>query len=242
MPLPAALQARLMKRGIVPKGESSKEEKTDSSGQCKGCPNTTNPYHECSEYCHKRYGRGAVDHTQAPHIKDYSHVPLPPNWYFIPDPAGGRHYYWNTSTNQVSWLHPMDPAAEITLPASVLNKTNNDIAPNREIPTPLSSQDSGGLSIGRHPSLMKGSQKRQEAAVKRKLSDREQKLESKRGKSDAVDPMDPSSYSDAPRGDWSSGLHQKGDAKTGVDVTANGPLFQQRPYPSPGAILRANKQ
>ena len=28
----------------------------------------------------------------------------------------------------------------------------------------------------------------------------------------------------------------------GVDVTASGPLFQQRPYPSPGAILRMNKQ
>ena len=30
--------------------------------------------------------------------------------------------------------------------------------------------------------------------------------------------------------------------QTGVDVTASGPLFQQHPYPSPGAILRMNKQ
>ena len=35
---------------------------------------------------------------------------------------------------------------------------------------------------------------------------------------------------------------KKGEAKTGVDTTANGPLFQMRPYPSPGAILRANQQ
>lgn len=30
------------------------------------------------------------------------------------------------------------------------------------------------------------------------------------------------------------------DVKTGVDVTANGPLFQARPLPAPGAILRKN--
>lgn len=57
---------------------------------------------------------------------------------------------------------------------------------------------------------------------------------------DRVDPMDPSSYSDVPRGSWSSGLER--DVKTGVDSTASGPLFQQRPYPSPGDILRANAQ
>ena len=44
------------------------------------------------------------------------------------------------------------------------------------------------------------------------------------------------------RGTWSTGLDRSGEAKTGVDVTASGPLFQQRPYPSPGAVLRANKQ
>ena len=41
------------------------------------------------------------------------------------------------------------------------------------------------------------------------------------------------------RGSWSSGLAEEG-TKTGVDSTASGQLFQQRPYPSPGAILRAN--
>jgi len=43
------------------------------------------------------------------------------------------------------------------------------------------------------------------------------------------------------RGNWSTGLELKGAAKTGADVTAAGPLFQQRPYPSPGAILRMNE-
>ena len=43
-------------------------------------------------------------------------------------------------------------------------------------------------------------------------------------------------------GSWSSGLREDADVKTGVDTTANGPLFQQRPYPSPGDILRRNRQ
>ena len=44
------------------------------------------------------------------------------------------------------------------------------------------------------------------------------------------------------RGTWSSGLERGVEAKTGVDSTANGPLFQMRPYPSPGAVLKMNKE
>lgn len=49
-----------------------------------------------------------------------------------------------------------------------------------------------------------------------------------------------SSYSDAPRGGWGSGL--QGSQPRAADTTASGPLFQQRPYPSPGSVLRGNKQ
>ncbi|XP_017627708.1 uncharacterized protein LOC108470771 isoform X1 [Gossypium arboreum] len=57
---------------------------------------------------------------------------------------------------------------------------------------------------------------------------------------DELDPMDPSSYSDAPRGGWIVGL--KGVQPRAADTTATGPLFQQRPYPSPGAVLRKNAE
>ncbi|KAF2361766.1 hypothetical protein FHG87_007482 [Trinorchestia longiramus] len=57
---------------------------------------------------------------------------------------------------------------------------------------------------------------------------------------DDLDPMDPASYGECPRGTWSSGLPDRTEAKTGVDTTAGGQLFQQRPYPSPGAVLRVN--
>jgi len=42
------------------------------------------------------------------------------------------------------------------------------------------------------------------------------------------------------RGTWSTGLGKKNEAKTGADTTAAGPLYQMRPYPSPGAVLRSN--
>ena len=59
---------------------------------------------------------------------------------------------------------------------------------------------------------------------------------------DALDPMDPAAYSDIARGGWSAGLNEESETKTGVDTTANGPLFQSRPYPSPGDILRKNRK
>lgn len=47
-------------------------------------------------------------------------------------------------------------------------------------------------------------------------------------------------YSDAPRGGWAVGL--EGVQPKAADTTAGGPLFQQRPYPAPGAVLRANQK
>lgn len=81
---------------------------------------------------------------------------------------------------------------------------------------------------------------------KTKSRDLEKILRTKKGrkqfheKSEKLDPMDPAAYSDCGRGKWSSGLNVD-EGRTGVDSTASGQLFQQRPYPSPGDILRANQ-
>lgn len=82
---------------------------------------------------------------------------------------------------------------------------------------------------------------------KTKSRDLEKILRTKKGRkqfhqtSDKLDPMDPAAYSDCGRGKWSSGLQVEEEGKTGVDTTASGQLFQQRPYPSPGDVLRANQ-
>jgi hypothetical protein len=81
---------------------------------------------------------------------------------------------------------------------------------------------------------------------KTKSRDLEKILRTKKGRkqfhesSDIIDPMDPASYSDCGRGKWSSGLNVE-EGNTGADTTASGQLFQQRPYPSPGEVLRANQ-
>lgn len=54
------------------------------------------------------------------------------------------------------------------------------------------------------------------------------------GSSDVLDPMDPSSYSDAPRGKWSCGI--AGSHTKSGDMTAGG----SRSYHAPGAVLRQN--
>lgn len=61
----------------------------------------------------------------------------------------------------------------------------------------------------------------------------------KRAKRKGIDPMDPSAYSDCPEGNWGAGIVS--DNKTGADTTASGPLFQSRPYPAPGDVLRKNQ-
>jgi len=78
----------------------------------------------------------------------------------------------------------------------------------------------------------------------RRRREKEKKKEEKKKKkisTGALDPMDPASYSDIPRGTWSSGLAEKEDGSRAADSTASGPHFQMRPYPSPGDVLRANE-
>ncbi|XP_063792072.1 polyglutamine-binding protein 1 [Pseudophryne corroboree] len=144
---------------------------------------------------------------------------LPPNWYKVFDPICGLPYYWNVETEVVSWLSPHDPNAVITKTSK-----HKDV---EEKPEKVERIEREEVKERRHI-------RRDEVAPYPK---------SKKGRKDEeIDPMDPSAYSDAPRGTWSTGLPKRNEAKTGADTTAAGPLFQQRPYPSPGAVLRANAE
>jgi len=249
MPLPAALQARLKKRGIIQQEEVKQidppqpEVREDEEIVRKGCPNAINPYHECTEYCKQRYG---VMGKAKIRKKNYKLQPLPPGWFRVPDPESGAEYYWNVHTNQVSWRHPNDPRADITYPASWLQKPEEEeiLAEDKkdedqaveDIPLPGKPERKipSKVKTGKHPSLMKAQRQKEKLAPYRK--GRANKDD------DPLDPMDPASYSDVGRGTWSTGLREDSEVKTGVDTTANGPLFQQRPYPSPGDILRRNQQ
>ncbi|CAJ0922581.1 unnamed protein product, partial [Ranitomeya imitator] len=145
---------------------------------------------------------------------------LPPNWYKVYDLICGLPYYWNVETDMVSWLSPHDPNAIIT-------KCPSKQKESEERPEKPERPEREEIKERRHI-------RREEIAPYQKPK--------KGRKEEEIDPMDPSSYSDAPRGTWSTGLPKRNEAKTGADTTAAGPLFQQRPYPSPGAVLRANAE
>lgn len=218
MPLPAALQQRLQRRGLV---KAELEKKVESIVDNK-----------------------AEELLQSNLKKNYKSSPLPPGWFKVPEPQRKREYYWNVHTNQVSWRHPLDPMAEITYPATWQQKSISDVVDveindiirdgSRKKSNDIDKSDEkvkSRVKTGKHPSMVKAHRHKEKMAPYRK-----------KNLNDELDPMDPASYSDISRGTWSSGLVDETDQKSGVDTTANGPLFQQRPYPSPGDILRRNKK
>ncbi|XP_033099156.1 polyglutamine-binding protein 1-like [Anneissia japonica] len=255
--LPPALAARLKKRGIIQQDQQSEEPDEEIIA---------------ADYSGEDVLDSSHHHHQEP--KEPSNDKLPPGWFRIKDPISGYHYFWDSETDKVSWLHPLDPKAKITEAASKL-RGDSEVPSDKDRTESHRRQDGGsstrwdssdrkasssrkdvsdrldppqiGPSIG--PSIgpvAPGQSSKDKADKGRQAPYHKPSKQSrdshrkKRGRDDELDPMDPASYSDVPRGDWSTGLPTANDAKTGADVTATGPLFQSRPYPNPGAILRAN--
>jgi len=290
MPLPAALAARLAKRGIIQKQKKAEVEEEvfaesyddqEDDGRSKsishfdekgpytkddisfmgypGCPNKWNVYHECTVFCQRHWGSGKPESNIDP---EYAAIrikmltkyasPLPEGWKEKYDPGTGRHYYWCTRTDRVSWLPPGHPKAKVTEPASHVremlqgqlhNDNEDDLDEDddededhaMDLDSDMESEDEEDKRIENQ--RRKEKERRREEQEKYRLGSRGKSKQ--KTNDDHLDPMDPAAYSDVPRGSWSSGLTEEG-TKTGVDSTASGQLFQQRPYPSPGAILRAN--
>ncbi|KAM4609683.1 polyglutamine-binding protein 1 [Polymixia lowei] len=217
MPLPPALLARLAKRGIVKPTEQDVDE----------------------EIIAEDYDDNNVDYEATRQEN------LPSNWYKVFDPVCGLPYYWNVESDLVAWLSPNDPTSVITKAAKKLRAEGADDRGERQFEKPDRDRE---RDRERERDWERERDRDREREDVRDRDRRKQRRDdvapyskNKRGrKDDEMDPMDPSAYSDAPRGTWSTGLPKRNEAKTGADTTAAGPLFQQRPYPSPGAVLRAN--
>ncbi|XP_066840940.1 LOW QUALITY PROTEIN: polyglutamine-binding protein 1 [Anser cygnoides] len=225
MPLPVALQSRLAKRGLLKHVEPEPEE----------------------EIIAEDYDDAHVDY-EASRLEGL----LPP-WYKVIDPTCGLPYYWNAETDLVSWLPPSDPNAVVTKAAKRLK--GGKVSPGGGGGGGGGATPGGGagpdfgvpFAEPEEPPPERGYEKEREEPRERRGHRREELAPYPKGKKgsrkdEELDPMDPSSYSDAPSGTWSTGLPKRNEAKTGADTTAAGPLFQQRPYPSPGAVLRANAE
>uniref|UniRef100_A0A8C4IH01 Polyglutamine-binding protein 1 n=1 Tax=Dicentrarchus labrax TaxID=13489 RepID=A0A8C4IH01_DICLA len=196
MPLPPALLARLSKRGIVKPSEQEIDE----------------------EIIAEDYDDNNVDY-EATRVES-----LPPNWYKVFDPACGLPYYWNVETDMVAWLSPNDPTAVVTKPAKKIRAEGGDERIERQFEKPDRERERE-----RDKERERERERDRERDEGRERDRRKQRREdmapyskNKRGrKDDEMDPMDPSAYSDAPRGTWSSGLPKRNEAKTGAVLRAN---------------------
>ncbi|KAI6172463.1 Golgi-specific brefeldin A-resistance guanine nucleotide exchange factor 1 [Aphelenchoides besseyi] len=287
MPLPAALLQRLQKRGIVPKPKDDeevfiesydgapedadeKDEQTRPRSGAPGCPNRWNEYHLCTDFCYDHWQEGMPESRLSERYQQakrtmLARYPLPDGWKEVYDAGVRRHYYWCPSTDEVCWLSPNHPLANITEAAPQVAKRHFAESKRHSQVDELAEEHGNkrqrGKERNRRPEVNVSDNDEEDALVEKRakaieshsrdesnfnlaarnteveISDRDRMKKALKKK---MDPMDPASYSDAPAGNWSTGLTS--EAKTGVDVTATGPLFQSRPYPNPGAILRKKEQ
>ena len=199
-----------------------------------GCPNKWNVFHECTSFCVRNWGKG-ITKPDPKYLRKQSRLlaryPLSSSWKEVYDAGTGRHYYWEMTSDMVSWLPPGHPKAVISESAATIREERHLAA------TDGSDHDSDSQEDEEEDIPEQAIEERSERETRefKKPFDSRPKV-----KPNDLDPMDPAAYSDAPRGRWSDGLEKGNEAKTGADVTAAGPLYQMRPYPSPGAVLRAN--
>jgi len=264
MPLPAALAARLAKRGIISKKSAQQqsvkqpdeevfaesyddhEEITQKSNTNSApasrvgmvtnaeamekikfmgypcCPNKWNIYHECSTFCQNHWNskRSTGPEPGSEYATKHKAMmeaigTLPEEWQEKWDPGTGRHYYWCTRTDKVSWLPPGHPKAKITEAAShVREMIQNQIhmEPDQDEDLDDSEEDE---EEDEHAMDLDSDMESDHEEEERRRREREKRKDDKRKDrkkvrdSGTIDPMDPASYSDIPRGNWSSGLDKE---------------------------------
>ncbi|CAI2350260.1 unnamed protein product [Caenorhabditis sp. 36 PRJEB53466] len=265
--LPPVLLARLQKRGLIKNEEEVIAENYDKEPEKKvdheenaagapGCPNKTNPFHVCVEFCYDHWGDGTPEYRlPEKYVQQKNRMlakfPLPDNWAEVYDEGIAKFYFWNKVTDEVCWYSPRHPRAIISDPAPRIAREQaaqlfGDPTQSEEDNAARRRNHHFGGGRDRFGGRTFEKRKKNEPMTSNGPDSDDDELQEmnnrdrlKRAKRKGIDPMDPAAYGDAPVGKWSDGLRV--DQVTGADVTAGGPLFQQRPYPAPGAILRKQK-
>lgn len=213
---------------------------------CIGIPSKENSFLVCTVFCLERWGEGPSrpsKNYKERYIRLLARYPLPKFWVSVWDAGCEAYYFWNKIDDHVSWLPPKHPKA-------IIGKSAATLRSEKDRPDLDAMDDEPMLPPpSRSPSHQEENRYQRPAPLQKKTKSRdlEKILRTKKGRkqfhetSDKIDPMDPASYSDCGRGKWSSGLNVD-EGKTGVDTTASGQLFQQRPYPSPGEVMRAKRR
>jgi len=286
MPLPAALAARLAKRGIISKKSAQQQSaknpeeevfaesyddqedvtapksnvntnttpakiamvtNAEAMEQIKFmgypcCPNKWNIYHECTTFCQNHWNkkRSTGPEPESEYANKHKAmmevISLPEEWQEKWDPGTGRHYYWCTRTDKVSWLPPGHPKAKITEAASHVREMiqnqihmepdNEDDESEDEEEDDEHAMDLDSDMESDHEEEERLRREREKRKLEKRKEDKRKEDKRKDPKSKGrdsgkIDPMDPSSYSDTPRGNWSSGL-EKEDGGRAIHGPAQG--------------------
>lgn len=98
---------------------------TESYHGFKLCPNKYNIWHNCTLYCVNRWTTGRPKPSEK-YLKRYKRLlrkyPIGKDWKEIYDTGCGVYYFYNTSSQKVSWLPPTHPQARISNSAATLRK------------------------------------------------------------------------------------------------------------------------
>ncbi|XP_076898574.1 uncharacterized protein LOC143552184 isoform X1 [Bidens hawaiensis] len=213
----------------------------------------------CVYYYNEKSGKSQWEKPVGPSLNSQpqSSSDLKEDWQEVLDETSGCKYYYNSKTNISQWEHPgssqksaFGQQVKIDLKkCSGCGGWGLDLVQSwgycchctRVLDLP-ERQYLSMIAASQHQATNDGTNSRSRSSMKPPSGKGNKKESRKRAhtEDDDLDPMDPSSYSDAPRGGWVVGL--KGVQPRAADTTATGPLFQQRPYPSPGAVLRKNAE
>ncbi|XP_059090650.1 polyglutamine-binding protein 1-like [Tigriopus californicus] len=193
-----------------------------------GCPNKWNPYHECQPFCSDHWGSGhkepSLEYLKLfqSMMKDYQ--PLPEEWEEQYDPGSGRHFFWNRRTDRVSWFPPGHPKARIMEAASQVRELLQSQLSNMDEDDEDDDDEDDDQAMDLDSDMSEGGQDedeedrqiedkhRREKEQRREQEEFYKRKDGKRKKAPpGIDPMDPSSYSDAPLGTWASGLDKDKD-------------------------------
>ncbi|KAH8236620.1 uncharacterized protein PQBP1 [Drosophila bipectinata] len=90
------------------------------------CPNKYNIWHKCSLYCVNRWTNAPNLQPSQKYLKRYKRLlrkyPLESSWKDVYDKGCKAYYFFNTTTQMVSWLPPSHPKARVTPSAAVFRR------------------------------------------------------------------------------------------------------------------------
>lgn len=98
---------------------------TESYHGFKLCPNKYNIWHNCTLYCVNRWATGRPKPSEK-YLRRYKRLlrkyPLGKDWKETYDAACGVYYFYNSSSQKVSWLPPAHPQARISNSAAIFRR------------------------------------------------------------------------------------------------------------------------